>query len=39
MVKLGSFCAVFANFDNFEIEIYESIFMNSTKIPPDVDFP
>ena len=31
MVKLGSFFAIFANFDFFETEISESIFMNSIK--------
>ena len=31
MVKLRSFFAIFANLDNFEIEISESIFMNSIK--------
>ena len=31
MVKLGSFFAIFANFDIFETEISESIFMNSIK--------
>ena len=31
MVKLGSFFAIFANFDIFETEISQSIFMNSIK--------